>query len=179
MENLHRGNKINQRDISAVYEALFLRSVTSFESFLEELFIDILMGKAAYDRKRVKPILSIRYRKDLIRILLQNERYMNWLPYNYTVDRAKIYLDEGRPFSDLSDGDRSLIKTISLIRNAIAHKSDHALDEFKNKVISSQTLLPAERSPSGFLRTRMRSGTTQNRFQVYTAALGRIASSLC
>ena len=36
-----------------MHEALFLRAVTSFESFFEELFLGILQGRPAYKRRDI------------------------------------------------------------------------------------------------------------------------------
>ena len=156
-----------------------MRAVTSFEAFLEALFIDILNGKLRYSRKRVQVRITTKSRGALMDILFQGDKYMPWLPFNHTEGRAKLYLDGGRPFSELTNGDKSVIKTITTIRNAIAHKSNHALGEFQKTVIGSQPLLRGERSPPGFLRSQVSSGTVQNRFEVYIGELGRLASTLC
>jgi hypothetical protein len=115
----------------------------------------------------------------LLEILHQGDKYLVWLPFGNTEARAKLYLKDGRPFSELTDGDKSMIKTITTIRNAIAHKSPHALAEFQRTVIGSLALLRFERSPAGFLRSQVRAGPAQNRFEVYAAELGRVASVLC
>jgi hypothetical protein len=179
MEKLFRDGKITKNDLNSVYEALFLRAVTSFESFLEELFLAILEGRVRYKRGMVKLRMSVKSPDALMDILLQGEKYMSWLPFRHTEDRARIYLGGGRPFCDLSDGDRSIIKTITTIRHAIAHRSAHAMGEFQRTVIRSQSLLRGERMPAGYLRSQLRSGTIQNRFEVYIGELGRVAAALC
>lgn len=45
MENLHSNGTIFRRDLEHVYEGIFLKAVTSFESFLENLFIGLLYEK--------------------------------------------------------------------------------------------------------------------------------------
>jgi hypothetical protein len=112
-------------------------------------------------------------------ILLQGDKYLVWLPFENTEKRAKLYLKGGGPFSELTGGDKSVMTTITTIRNAIAHKSDHALAKFEHTVVGSLPLLRGERSPSGFLRSQLRSGTVQNRFEIYIGELGRLASELC
>jgi hypothetical protein len=179
MEKLFSVKRISKTDLDSVYEALFLRAVTSFEVFLEDLFVAILEGRARYSRNRVRVLMSASSRDDLMRILLQNNAYMNWLPFNNAERRAKIYLKDGRPFSDLSDGDKSILKTITVIRNAIAHKSAHALSEFNRTVTGALPLLHNERSPAGFLRSRITSGPAQSRFEVYMGELGRCAGLIC
>ena len=175
MENLYRDSRVNETDMDSVYEALFLRAVTGFESFLEDLFLAILEERIVYPKNRVRLKMTVGSRKALLEILLQGSKYMNWLPFNNTVERATIYLRDGKPFSELNDGDRSMIKTITLIRHAIAHKSSHAMDQF-NKIIVSMALLQRERKPAGFLRSKSGART---RFEIYLGELGRLAADLC
>lgn len=179
MEILFAARRINRTDLDSVYEALFLRAVTSFESFLEDLFILILLGRVQYSQNRVKVLMSASSKEALMQILLQGNAFMNWLPFANVEKRARLYLKDGRPFTDLNDGDKSQLKTITVIRNAIAHKSDHALSEFERTVTGSIPLLQNERSPAGFLRSRITSGPAQSRFEVYMGHLGRCAGLLC
>ena len=134
MESLYQNKRIKVRDLHAMYEALFLRGVTSFEVFLEELFISIITQKATYKKGRISVRMTAISRQALMDILLQGDRYMVWLPFSQTEARAKIYLREGKPFSELTDADKSMIRTVTTIRNAIAHRSRHATNEFKRTV---------------------------------------------
>lgn len=112
-----------------------------------------------------------------MQILLQGGTYMSWLPFEHTERRAKLYLKDGRPFSDLGMGDRSQLKTISIIRNAIAHKSPYAIAQFNKIAIGSTPLLQKERNPAGFLRSRI--APNQTRFEVHMAQLAKCAGVLC
>jgi hypothetical protein len=177
MEDLYLKGTITKRDVDSVYEALFLRAVTGFEGFLEELFLDILDRRVKYKSvRKVSLKMSAKSREHLIDIVFQGNPYLNWLPFRQTEDRAKRYLLDGKPFTDLDNGDKSKIKTIVTIRNAIAHHSRHSKEEFHD-VIDSLHLLKGERTPAGFLRSQVQ--PTVNRFDVYISDLGRIASILC
>jgi hypothetical protein len=111
----------------------------------------------------------------LMNILLQGRKYMDWLPFDRTIDRAKLYMKDGRPFSDLSPADKGMITRIAIIRNAIAHRSDYALIKFQ-EVIDIQHPLPRERTPAGYLRSLVT--PTSNRFDVYAGELKRLTSAL-
>lgn len=115
--------------------------------------------------------------RSLSEIVHQGGKYLKWIPFSYTEKRAKIYLNGGRPFSELNRGDRSIIKTVTIIRNAIAHKGPHAVREFKSNVIGSTVLLRSEKRPAGFLRSQV--NPNRRRFEVYVIQLARIASELC
>jgi hypothetical protein len=179
METLYDDKRIALRDLHAVYEALFLRAVTGFEVFLEELFVGILERKIRYPIERVSLRMKAKSRDALMEILLQGDMYLDWLPFDRTVDRAKLYLEEGKPFSELEDADKGTIKRVMITRNAIAHSSKHAMDKFHKVVIGGQALLRGERKPAGFLRAQVRAAPVQNRFEVFVAEMNRIASQLC
>ena len=179
MEVLYSQKNIVLRDLDAVYEALFLRAVTSFEVFLEDHFVAIVSGRANLAKRRASVRMTAASPKALMDILLQGGAYMAWLPFSHTERRAHIYLRDGRPFSDLTDGDKSIIRSITIIRNAIAHRSSHAMSEFNRVIIGAQSLLPIEKTPAGFLRARVRRGPTLNRFEIYVGELARIARMLC
>lgn len=177
MEKLYNADVIALRDLHSVYEALFLRAVSGFEMFLEDLFVAILERRARYKNKRVSLRMSVASTEALWDILLQDEQYLTWLPYDRTEHRANIYLEDGKPFSELNDGDKSVLKTITTIRNAIAHQTPYATALFQKKVVGAQALLRGERKPAGFLRSQFR--PAQRRFEVYAIELARIATFLC
>jgi len=176
MDSLLSDGQIVLRDLESVYEALFLRAVTSFEAFLEELFISILQNKTRYSQRRVSLRMRAISSAALLDILLQGKDYMQWLPFNATEQRAYLYLRGGKPFSELTDGDKSMMKTISTIRNAIAHRSDFAMKQFEMKVVGSQALLPRERTPAGYLRVVVSSNNTQTKFESYMGELSRLSA---
>ncbi len=180
MENLYAANKIALRDLHSVYEALFIRSVTGFETFLQDQFLAIMNGSVAYKKHRkVAARMTAISSAALVEILLQGRSYVTWLPYDQTVNRAYVYMKEGKPFSDVSEADRLTIKKITTIRNAIAHQSQHAISEFEKKVIAGIPLLPQEKKPAGFLRSTFRAAPKQSRFEFYVNELGRIATFIC
>lgn len=176
MESLFKQQAIALRDLHSVYEALFLRAVTAFEGFLEEQFLSILRSKTKYRASR-KIIVRMTAMPDaLMNILLHGQPYMQWLPFKNTIDRAHVYLKDGRPFSEVKDADKQTLATITFIRNAIAHQSDYAMEKFNVSVIGSATLLPVERTPAGYLRSHFR--PNQSRFEFYVSELGRIGKEI-
>ena len=57
METLYAATNIVCRDVRAVYEALFLRAVTSFEVFLEDYFVRLSTAVPVNERKGFSPDL--------------------------------------------------------------------------------------------------------------------------
>jgi hypothetical protein len=178
VERLFRSGNINRRDMEMVYEAIFIRSVIAFENFCEKLFFGILEGTAKHKNKAVCPLIKSKSKKALRKIILAKKSYVNWIPYSETEARANLYLDGGLPFTTLDANQKKIIATIIYIRNAIAHRSKHAMKVFKKEVVKNYpTLLPIERSPAGFLRSNVAGGIT--RFQDYIENLTRFSDQLC
>ena len=178
IEGLYARNDIVMRDVSILYEGLFLRLITSFEAFLEELFFKILLGKSDYPTRYVKPRINFRSANILRDVLMQNQNYLEWLPYNKTLTRANSFLRGGRPFTCLTDSQKSKIKEAIRVRNCVAHSSEFSRSIFKKKVIINLILSPKERTPAGFLRSLVRINPPLCRFQLYISNLSRMSYDL-
>jgi hypothetical protein len=109
----------------------------------------------------------------------KRDKYLSWLPFSQTEERANLYLQEGKPFTELDGGDKQLIQETVYIRNAIAHSGHHAIEAFRTNVIGEKRLGRGEKTPAGFLRSEFRDNPAQKRFQVYVARLGIIAGKMC
>jgi len=178
VEELYSQRVLARRDIESVYEGLFLRSVIAFEDCLEVLFFQIVRGRSPIRRWNTGAKFSAASDVVIREILLQDKDYLDWLPYKRTQSRAKLYLKGGRPFLGLGDGDLSKLAQIQLIRNAIAHASKFAREQFAQKVIGNTRLSPREKTPAGFLRSLLSSSPATTRLEVFVAAMGAIAGKL-
>ena len=96
-------------------------------------------------------------------VVYGGKAYVNWLPYKeHTLKRAKLFFDSGEPFQQLSPLQKNKISEYHIIRNAIAHKSPNSLNHFNN-IIAQLALLPREKTPTGYLRSKPQgSGQTCN-----------------
>jgi hypothetical protein len=155
IEILVTSKVMTRREAERVYEGLFMRAITTLEAFFEELFYLTVLGESGHPKSRAWPRADFRSRAVLSEFVLGGRDYVDWLPYGSVETRASVYLRKGRPFSDLSDGQKSKIKQWHLTRNAIAHPGRHAREQFRAKVIGEMTLLPHEKTPAGFLRSRL------------------------
>lgn len=178
METLCTAGNIAQTDIEQVYAGLFLNTFTEFEALIEDLFLGLLMGKlysktyTIVKRVRIKPVSLTQ------EIVFHGRHYLDWLPYvQFTLPRAKRYFVNGEPFKQLDDAQIKSLQEYHMIRNAIAHKSDNSQKKFQN-IISGLTLLPHEKTPAGYLRSRPR-GTGQTQYEIAVIELEVIAKKLC
>lgn len=179
MEKLFYQGGLSRRDIEAVYEGLYIGAITSLEGFLEDLFYQILVGNVSYSKNRVVPRVNFSSRQVLHEVILSGKRYVDWLPYNLTEERSRIYLRGGRPFTWLDKSDKDKIQKWLWTRNAIAHVSKHSHKVFQDNVIAGLTLPPRERSPAGYLRSQIRVyPTVFTRFESVTSDITLIAYKL-
>ena len=175
----------NQRDLSRketeqIYGSLFLNVVIYFESFIENMFLGLLVGKFKYKASRITP--RVKFKSDSVArdVVLGGKRYMNWLPYREeTEKRAKIFFRNGVPFTSLADTEREELKKIHCIRNALAHKSRYSLQQFEKEVIDSFLLTKREKSPGGFLRSQFRTSPNQTRYENLIDQIEIIVWNLC
>lgn len=164
-ELLNEGYLVN-RDIDFIYSGLFIEAVTSFERFIEDLFVLLLSAKIIHPSKKVKTITTFGS-TSIARHIIHGERpYLDWLPYErYTKKRAKAYFTNGLPFTGLDINlattttpsiDKKIEKIterISIIRNVLAHKSLQSFNRFQSEIISSSGALRSrEKTPIGYLR---------------------------
>jgi hypothetical protein len=178
MEDLFREGEISKRDLFSVYGALFLRAVTRFETFLEDLFLGILQKRVKYRKSRkIVPRIVHRSNHALTGVVYRKQPYVDWMPFKETEERADVFLYGGRPFSELEHDHKDVMTRVWVTRCAIAHDSDHTKRRFQRTIINSLVLRPDEKSPAGFLRSQV--NPTTNRFELYVGELGKIAAHLC
>jgi hypothetical protein len=171
---------ISDADIIQGYAGLYLDLFTEFEGLIENLFIGILSGLVIPNNAIIRRKLTIRPASEIESVLLGERRaYLDWLPYaENTIKRANIYFDGGKPFTLLNDIEKGKIKTYHIIRNAIAHKSKKASNDFQN-ITNGLTLLPIESAPQGYLRNIPNASTGLTQFEIISNELTAISHKLC
>lgn len=166
------------RDLEKSYEWLFLFSVTLFESYLEEIFILLLKQKLKWVHASwiwlesdfsIEKNTSNKRIKELI-LWEKNWDYLDWIPYEKTLNRTKRYLKDGKPFTILSSNDKTILNQIISLRNYIGHKSKESKQKLEKalwfKILSVKHLL-----------NKRHSGTTTY-FDFYLINLWKISFSI-
>lgn len=170
LERLHVNGSLSRADVLMIYGSIYLVAVTHFEGFLEDLFFSLVMGSVHCPGvHRRAEFISHLVAKDII----FKDGYLKWLPYDETIKRAHIYFRSGIPFTNLDNNDQLILRQMSCTRNAIAHRSEHAIEKFEKQVLSGISLLPIERTPTGFLRSYVAAG--QTRYEHMAGELHEIA----
>jgi hypothetical protein len=177
VENLLTRGELDIADVEQVYAGLFLSAFTEFEALIEDVFLGILSGTHAstISKRRVKIIPASLTRE----ILFEGKQYLDWMPLEkHTHKRAKRFLNNGEPFSGLSDVEEKNLERLHLLRNAVAHKSDNAKVKFEASV-QHLSLLPQEKTPTGFLRSKPQGSSGLNQYQIAVSELESVARKLC
>lgn len=181
LEELASRNLLPQRTATQMYEGLFLSAHVVFEGFLEELFVGLLVaGQGVQSSKSdIVPRIVV-HSHSIVRELLFSSRrqYVDWLPYDRTLELANKYFRGGRPFSDISDSERLYLLKCHTIRNVIAHESRDSIRKFEKRVLGTTPLPPHERKPAGYLRGLYRVSPVQTRCENLMAQLRLIARNL-
>jgi len=178
-EALFLNNKIGRRDIEEIYAAIYLNSIASFESLIEELFIGLLAGRFCSSHSNVNvraKIQSYMVARDMI---FRDRKYYNWLPYENTEKVAKVFFTGGRPFTLLSQDEKDRLDKCLTIRHAIVHKSRYAINKFRKKVLASIILPPKDKRPKSFLRAQFSMVPQTTYYQQFIGDIFEIAKSIC
>lgn len=169
---------ITRFDVEQIYVGLYVDAFVSFERFIEDLFFGYLTGTVTPPNGLSAPKLRIPNKQLTIDVVQNGKKYLDWIPFHFTKDRANIYFKKGHPFTGLDKNDEKTLEALHRIRNAVAHRSDHAVNIFVTHVISSLPLMAREKKPAGFLRSTFRSFPHQTRFENYLIELLSIGQKL-
>ena len=177
-EQLFSKKIIVRRDIEIIYAGLFLDVVTSFEGFIEDLFLKLLVDDSIHPSRSVKAKFNFNNITNSRTVVCSGKNYINWFPYDLTIKRAKIFFKSGKPFTNLELNDKKRLEEILYIRNALAHRSNYSIKVFKRNVISGLPLTSKETTVTGFLRSLYASNPPQTRYEYYVFQLSYLGRKL-
>lgn len=174
IEELFAKKEISRRAVEHMYEGLFLNVHRAFEAFMEDLFIGLLVDGAGLTSARRDIYARVTVKSNSVArelIVGRRGRYVDWLPYEKTLELAKLFFRGGRPFSDLPDNHIQQIAHSVVLRNAIAHTGRYSQDRFHKIIVNSVNLPLGHRSPAGYLRDVYAKNPLQTRYELITAQL--------
>jgi len=178
VEMLLQQNHLDRQEVEAVYTGLFIDAFTEFEALIERLFIGLFDGSLKSLAIPAKRRFKVRHKSFSREVVYEGQKYVDWIPYDKTIAKAKRFLIDGVPFSILDEIEKDNIKRAHLLRNALAHKSDTATKRFLES-INQQALLPHEKTPSGYLRTSPQGSLGLTQFSITINFLSVTAKKLC
>jgi hypothetical protein len=178
LERMLTAGHVTRHDVSLFYEGIFLRTVTTFEGLMEDLFVGLLAGGITPGPK-VHPRVTFQSHSVARDVMLGGRAYVDWLPYHFTDKRADAFFRGGYPFCNLNKNDKKELERILLIRNAVAHQSRSARRKFEDEIIGAAPLLKVERTPAGYLRSVFRAAPIQTRYEEIASTCAMLARKLC
>ena len=177
MNNLRSLRTITQRELNRVYSACFLDFATSVERQIERLFVGLVVGTLRSSRADVKCLINCNSASVAHRLIRGTRPYPDWLPFDQTtLPRARAFLSGGRPFTLLTNTDMQTLRRMSVLRNAIAHKSSHSMRKFKKLFIDCHHIPMKERRPATYLQGFHK--IDQTRFEFFLAEISLLMLKL-
>lgn len=175
-EGFHSEGILPKTELEAIFELSFLNIFSSFETQISELMKTNMLLENGSDGN-IRSLSIPRSRAQSGRILQGTGRYVQLMPIEQLEKIATVYLKGGKPFTTLSEGEKTQVRKCYAIRNHIAHKSDDSRRSFKKKILD-QVSIPAHRHTAGFyLRSQISRGRTY--FDHHAAELGKTLQTLC
>ena len=135
------------------YCGALLNWTTAVERSLERLFFGYMTGRYLLNGRNVSKV-SIGSNAVAQNVIRNGRAYVDWLPFDRTESRARIYLLSGRPFTSLDGLTRKSLDELQILRNLVAHDSHHARKRFAQVCLESRAIRDSERRAGGFLRRR-------------------------
>lgn len=118
-------------------QGLYLTAVRSFEGFLEDQIFALACNKVEWKSRTLNSgriRWSNRLREDRLEMVKElvhrGKNYVDYLPYERTLEISNLLFTGGRPFSSLDQADRKTLARCLSVRNYIAHRSEFARKKF-------------------------------------------------
>lgn len=175
IEDAHKLGLLHVADVEASYGGLFLQALVAYEAAVEDFFLGLLVrpGGVVSAVPGVRARLTVRsYGHALELAAGRKSKFPSWIGQQDLKEAASLFLKSGAPFHTAA-GAPSLnwhyVEKSRFIRNAIAHPSQYAHQQFRKHLIGDLALPSRERRVAGFLRGA--ASGSQTRWEVFVAGL--------
>ena len=166
-----------EADRNQIFAGAYISYLAFFERQIEDLFVGLLTSRYEHPSSTVRPVVVMPSTKVAKLLIAGGRSYVDWLPFDqHTKKRAPAFFVNGGPFANLAKTERSALDRASILRNALAHQSDHSLRRFATEFTAGKSLRPSELKPAGYLRGAH--SLRRTRFEVQLSELVRVMSSL-
>lgn len=131
-------------------ESVLLQLFGKWERFLENAFIEYMLGKKSTDGDEPVRYVFPTSAEHAYQLVQNVNAYPDWADIEKVLTNATNFFENGGPFEILKTMQAD-IKAIRTIRNAIAHTSKSATKKFENLVQGKVGFLPEGITPAQFL----------------------------
>lgn len=133
--------KINANLRKFISESAFLKIFIAWETFLENSFIDYLMGEPSILNNRPARWATPISREHANQLLIGTQKYVDWANPEITRKLSKIYFHEGYVFNTQLSAVNTELLDLKTIRNSAAHLSSSTsakLDSLSSRLLNRQ-----------------------------------------
>jgi hypothetical protein len=146
------------KEEALVLQAAYLFGVRAFESFLEGQIVYLCRSDATWGPKTISGKSKRYYRritddnpKRIKAIITIGRPYADFLPIEKTLEKARVLFAFGQPFTLLTSDQNDIIKRSQVVRNLIAHESEHSLRQFKRVVCARYPLRKDQQNATSYI----------------------------
>ena len=147
-ENQINGFSADMKDM--IIENILLTVCSSWERFLEDIFIAYMQGNKSDHGSAVVSYVSPNDDEHAYNLIKNVTTYPDWTAIDKVLTNADNFFENGGQFRLLKTMNADL-NAIKRIRNAIAHTSRKARTDFENLVRTKVGHLPNDITPAKFL----------------------------
>ena len=122
-----------------IVTSAFLKMFICWEEFLENIFINYLVGEPSIDGTQVNAFVSPQSQEHAHRILIGTQKYVDWANHEIVRRLANIFFENGDPLATNIASISSELSDLKTIRNAAAHVSSTTqrnLDALSSRITS-------------------------------------------
>ncbi|MBW2741527.1 MAG: hypothetical protein JRE64_22400 [Deltaproteobacteria bacterium] len=122
-----------------IVTSAFLKMFICWEEFLENLFINYLIGEPSIDGTQVNTFVSPQSPEHAHKILIGTQKYVDWANHEIVRRLANIFFENGEPLATNIASISSELSDLKTIRNAAAHVSSttqRKLDALSSRITS-------------------------------------------
>jgi len=168
---------LSSKHKETIVEWAFVNLHAEWENFLENCFVTYMLG----DRtdSGYAPVRYIFPKDELhaLGIILAGRDFFQWTKPIRVRDQSMLCFENGEPFRSILESTIEL-NEMTIIRNAIVHKSATAMDKFKTLVRDKLKTLPSAMTPGVFLVTTKPKTMHRTFLSSYCSKLRIIAGKL-
>jgi hypothetical protein len=152
-----RENPIHPLQASKIIELSFMNIISAWEEFVQAVFIRYMIGGTS--ESGYAPVLRIGGCRNLSHALElisgkdsfdPSIDYLDWSNWPKVIRRARIFFQDAKPFSLISDNQSQLLKDAVVIRNRVAHSSNKCKKTFADLARRYLGLKETQSLPRGF-----------------------------
>jgi hypothetical protein len=126
-----------------ICESAFLRIFISWETFLENCFVDYLLNEPSILNNRPAKWVNPINKEHAQEIIVGNQRYMDWSNPEAVRKISQIFFHQGYVFNTSLGSINNDVMDLKAIRNSAAHLSSSTaskLDGLGNRILNTQGL---------------------------------------